>query len=259
MIKKTLTLFVACAFGLCSLYAQDFTFLHGNPIQDTTQGVTIFQSGDPSHDNVQISNYLTNVSDTTYKVTWRFISVDSSITDSTLAPGQWFVTGICDNINCRGEFGSWFYGTPQNSDSIAPQGTCLMEMNIYAPTSSPDTTEIFKVEFSSPNQTDTGIYILTKVHGTRISAVQLKNNSVSIFPNPLTLGEKLNLFVNKNLNANRASVYNMIGQRKMDLHLNSKSELTTINVNNLPAGVYIINVSNRLGQTISSLKFIKKQ
>lgn len=260
MLKKIFGLLIGGLLTFSVAKAQDFQFVFPNPSHDTTQGTTVFQQGDFSHNFVQLRNFIKNISNQPYKVRWRLITVDTTVDTSNEVAlnNRWFVTGICDNILCRGEFGAWYYGNSDISNTVVPDTTMLIEVNVYAPTSSPDTSEVFKVELKSPNQTDTAVFVLTKVHGTGISSIALSDNRVAVYPNPLPANGQLHLFVNKDLRADKVVIYNLIGQKQAGFALAGQSELHSLNVGNLPSGMYIVKIVGVKGQVITSRKFIKQ-
>jgi len=254
MLKKIIPFAIGLCLTFFSAGAQDFVFLNGEQLHDTTSGSTSIQSP------YEMFNYIKNNTNQDFAVTWRFLDVDSTIDSAYVAthPNQWVVTGICDNINCRGAFEDWFYGAPQNSFTITAKQTSPLFMNIYVPASSPAATNIYKVEVSTPNQIDTAIFILTKDDNTGVSAIRLTDNRVSVYPNPLPSGQNLNLYVDKSLKAQKAVIYNIIGQKQLVLSLNNGKELNRFEVGRLPAGIYVIKINNAQGQTITSRKFTKQ-
>jgi hypothetical protein len=260
MFKKIITLLAAGIMGFSFAHAQDFDFVFTNPVHDSTGGTAVYQAGDMQHSYIEIKNYIKNTTADSIVVYWRYIDIDTTVNASNAVTlnSKWFVTGICDNQNCRGEFGSWYYGSIDSSAKVAPNGTMLIMMHVYVPVNSPDATQAFKVELQSLNQTDTAVFVVTKVHGLGISAIQLKDRRVSIYPNPLPAGQKMNLYIDKNLKAAHAEVFNIIGQKLMTLPLATAKEVQSFNINNLTSGMYIVKITDAGGNVITSRKFSKQ-
>ncbi|HET8574014.1 MAG TPA: T9SS type A sorting domain-containing protein [Edaphocola sp.] len=252
MFKKISTLLLGCAIVFATAQAQDFTFVNPNPLHDSTAGFAPY-SGSGQHEYLEMWQYVKNISNSAFTIEWRSLS-----TDTTQNPPGWILTGICDNINCRGEYGPWYYGNTEHSAPVDPGSSSLMLVHVYVPASSADTVGIYKVEIKTPNQTDTAIYMINKDHSLGLSAVRLDDNRVSVYPNPLPAGQNLNLYVDKSLKANKAVVYNIIGQKQMTLSLANGKELNRFDIRRLPAGMYVIKINNTEGQTISSRKFTKQ-
>lgn len=261
MRKKILFTLLAALIGFNYAQAQDFEFLYDNPTHDTTVGISPYVPGsNTTHDYVEVRQYITNISTHPYTVSWNYIDVDTTVNldnkDSIL--DHWFVTGICDNINCRGEFGPWYFGNAETSAQVDPDGNMMIEIRVYVPNSSPDTTRTFKVQLKTFNQTDTAVFVITKDGNTGISALRLDDNRVSLYPNPLPAGQDLNIYVDKSLNATEAVIYSIIGQKQMVLPLNKSNEVHSLNTGKLPAGMYFVKVTDKSGNVIASRKFAKQ-
>jgi hypothetical protein len=82
-------------------------------------------------------------------------------------------------------------------------------------------------------------------------------NSVSIYPNPANDYVNVNIISPVSTNA-IINISNILGQQVYSESINVKAGSTnvTINVNNLPAGMYIVNVSNSTGT--NAKKIVKK-
>lgn len=258
MLKRILSMVTATLVLFNMASAQDFQFTFDNPVHDTTGGTEVFSSESFGHDNYGLRNFVKNISDDTFAIDWKYIDRDNTVDTSNefTITDAWFVTGICDNINCRAEFGEWYWGAIETSAPFGPGEQMLIEIDIYAPKTSKDTTRTFKVELKSPNQTDTAIFVLTKVQGLGVSVFAVNDKKVSVFPNPLTPGAKLNVFVNESLNAKTIEVYNVIGQKQLSVPVNKETE--SIDVNRLAKGLYIVKVADEQGRILASRKFSKQ-
>jgi len=250
MIKKIFLYFVSAMF--CSVFVTAQVFeIETNPVEATTTGVTPYIPGDPSgHDFVSFETAVKNISNDSVTLTW------TNISDTTQQPLNWLLTGICDNIVCRGEYGSWYYGAPQTANAFAPNATMPLIVHVYASSNDPDGTGTYKIQLSAHGQTDTAVFILTK-NTTGISAISLKDNRVSIYPNPVATGNNLNVFINKDLKATKAVIYNIIGREQMRLPVASDKEVNTYNVSSLAPGIYMLRLTDAYGKVITSRKFSK--
>lgn len=252
MFKKFSTLLLGCAFAFAAAQAQDFDFVSPNPLHDSTTGFAPY-SGSGQHEYIEMWQYVKNISNSPFTIEWRSLS-----TDTTQNPPGWILTGICDNINCRGEYGPWYYGSTEHSAPVASGANSLMLVHVYVPASSADTVGIYKVEIKTPNQTDTAVYIINKYSSTGVSTIRLNDNRVSVYPNPLPTGQNMNLYVDKSLKAENAVVYNIIGQKQMVLSLTNNKELNQFDISRLPAGMYVVKINNAQGQAITARKFTKQ-
>ena len=75
------------------------------------------------------------------------------------------------------------------------------------------------------------------------------NNSVSVYPNPADN----NLYIKSNTTLSKASVYNVAGTQVKEYG----NVLQSVNVSDLKTGVYIIRLTDKNGNTVTS-RFIKK-
>jgi hypothetical protein len=140
---------------------------------------------------------------------------------------------------------------------IGAGASSIMEARIYAPTDEPDGVGLFKVEISTAQQMDTLVFMLTKDSTTGIAAISLNDKRVSVYPNPAS-GSDLHVFIDAGLKATQATVYSIIGREQMSMPITANKELITFDVNRLPAGLYILRLTDAKGQTITSRKFSKK-
>lgn len=253
MLKKVLYTLIGLSITFTSAKAQDFTFFNGTTMYDTTQGFPL--PFDPTSINyIEMDNYISNNSGQDITCEWRNLS-----TDTTQNPEGWVLVGVCDNINCRGAYGPWYFGSSETTNPIEDRGTGLLSIHVYVPETTPDnTTGIYKIEVKTASQTDTAVFVITKDGNTGISALRLDDNRVSLYPNPLPAGQDLNIYVDKSLNATEAVVYSIIGQKQMVLPLNKSNEVHSLNTGKLPAGMYFVKVTDKSGNVIASRKFAKQ-
>jgi len=245
----TSALLLSASFAL----AQSFE-INPNPSYDTTSGVPPYNGSQGGHQYVEMKVDVKNISFNPITFSWR------NITDTTQNPSGWILVGVCDNIQCRAEGGSWYFGDPQQSNPVA-SGMVMdpkMAVHVYAPDNGPDGTGVYKIELSGGHQTDTAVFILTKNSNTGISAIQINDKRVSIYPNPIAADGMLQVYIDKNLHAANATIYNIIGRAQMTLPVAQNKELNAFNVNKLPAGLYILRLADQNGNIITSRKFSKR-
>jgi len=253
-MSKILSILAASAL-LCSTaaIAQDFTVLE-NPVQLSTSGNTPFLN-EPfeSKDFVlDFKTYVKNISENSndsIQIEWTYLP------SMTVQPTDWKVIGICDNILCRSEDGAWFSGTTQTSNKFDNAHNMLLEVNIYAPTTAPDGVGTYHVEVKTPNQTDTVVFILTK-QTTGISGVAVNDQRIALYPNPAT--DVLNIFADNKLNVSNVSVYNIIGKEMTAQAITKGQEVSTLNLNQLSPGLYLVRFSDEKGNIVSTRRLTKK-
>ncbi len=86
-----------------------------------------------------------------------------------------------------------------------------------------------------------------------LNTPEYENINFSIFPNPAQ--ENINIKLNKPLNQATVNLYTVLGQKILQQNANGKT-LVTLELPQQP-GVYLVTITNALGETISSSKIIK--
>lgn len=243
MLRRILTtgtlLIAAASFS----YAQDFTLEH-----ETVTGSTTGTVDGDMDDFVTLQNHLTNITDEAYKFKWNIITpVD--------IPSGWVLQGFCDNLLCRATGGPWTTGSVEESADLDPGDESVFKLQVCAPVSSADGTGTVKVRVTTRHQVDTATYVLEK-GPLGIDAISLKDQRVVLSPNPAN--DYVTVFTDKSLNAEKAIVFNMIGRVEKQQLLAKGSESTRIDISTLPAGVYMIRVTDMKGNVITSRKLSKQ-
>lgn len=250
MMKRLCLLMTGALVYSSVMQAQDFT-LTPAVVYDTTNGVTPYVPGsDEGHDYVAMHTVFTNISDQTYKFTW------TNITDTTQNPEGWILTGVCDNIVCRAEFGDWYFGTPEQTEDVIPDGNFDMIVHIYAPTNGPNGTGIYKIKIETEEQTDTIVYMLTKEEGLGLSAISLNDKRVTLYPNPAQTD--MQVYIDKGLNAQKLGIFSIVGRQEIVQNIQTGNEVTSVNIGNLAPGMYMVHLTDINGKLITSRKFIKQ-
>ena len=80
------------------------------------------------------------------------------------------------------------------------------------------------------------------------------NNSISIFPNPAS--DKLNIqFTSDEKEFAKAKIVNSVGQVVKEVELNNN---TQINIEDLPSGIYFLNIKNGSSQDFNKRFIVAK-
>ena len=87
---------------------------------------------------------------------------------------------------------------------------------------------------------------------TTIFEVKQKDSAINIYPNPATTEIKIS---NLSLEENQIKIFNLLGQQVKILSM-SNQQNHTINISDLPSGIYMLTVSNN--KKISCKKFVKE-
>ena len=262
MFKKLLP---ALSLGLLLSTAASAQFTM-DPSTDTivvnTAGQGTYNSSENSYSNtIDMSFYIKNNSGNAMTFKWTLLS------DSTEHPAGWLLTGICDNVICRAPYSPFYYHVEQQTFSINNGETdpnkTLMEARVYAPVGSQDGTGVFRVkivgyntsDLNTPVQTTNIVYIVHK-NTTGIGNIKADDQRVTLSPNPAT--NNLQIFTDRNLGAYDITIMNISGAKVLSANVANGAERTSVNVNALSAGTYMVRVSDAKGNMITTRKFIKK-
>lgn len=258
---KKLFILSALCLGLAGTraLAQDFTFDAGT-VAVTTAGLDLSDPNVSLDDAVTVYNHVNNESSGDLTgMQWQIIQTF----DSTVAARKgWFIHTFCDNIIC--------YPSVQLSSStswpltfnvfqfatILYRGHSDFKMQVVVPKTTPNgTVGIAKVRAWSANQSDTATYMVTKIAGNGISVVKMNDNRVTVYPNP-ALQNEVTIFVNKELKATQAKIYNMLGAEVASATI--EGELARVNTAALASGTYLVQVQDASGALIATRKLIKE-
>ena len=243
MLRRIFTTGALAIAAVSFSYAQDFTLEHG-----TVNGTTTGTANGDMDDFVTLTNHLTNISDATFKYKWNIIMpVD--------VPSGWTLQGFCDNKLCRATGGPWATGAVEESDDLTAGSESVFKMQVCAPVSAPDGTAMVKIRVFTRGQVDTATYILEK-GPLGISTISLDDKRVILSPNPAN--DKVTVYTDKSLNGEKAMVFNMVGRVEKQQTIAKGSESTVIDINSLPAGMYMIRITDNKGNVVTSRKLTKQ-
>lgn len=253
MFKKLLSVLGTGLLLSTGASAQVFTLTPNDTIEVTTTGQgTLSQEGFAN--TLDIHGNINNISGATQMFKWQLLS------DSTEHPAGWVLTGICDNVQCRTPYSGFYYGEVQETLPVAVAGESLLEARIYCPVASANGTGVFRVKVwsvdgeNNPTQEDTMTFIVHK-NPTAIASIAQNDNRVKTFPNPAqTL---LNVYTEKSLSASRISVVDITGKMQLETAANTAGTTTSLNIQSLAKGTYLISITDANGRLITTRKFAK--
>lgn len=189
-----------------------------------------------------IYNYLKSNTGAPITLSWRISTVDTT--------GGWHFVGFCDNDLCYNApavlSGSYTptYGTEfedfhavLNGDDAEMNSSASVTVRVTDNETS-FTRFLTFIAYKSP----TGVTI-TKA-----------DKKISMWPNPAT--ENLNISFSPEAGIRYAAVYNTIGKVVGQYRIQGNS--AKLDVSNLPAGVYMLRLSNGQGQMVSTKRFTVK-
>lgn len=110
--------------------------------------------------------------------------------------------------------------------------------------------QVYVYDIDFPNDGDTATFLLNRTLGMD-EANPLESN-LELFPNP----SQEDVFVSSPTGLDLVSIYSLSGQMIESYNLNNEIS-TTINVRNIPAGVYMICIEDKDGNIVNK-KFIKE-
>jgi len=258
MLKKIFTTALLSGTFFSVSFGQIFTVDH-NPVSVSTTG-TENHDPDPATyadwDMLKLDNHLKNISDASFVYKWQVITPYE-------LPSGWLLQGFCDNIICRvpfkpGEPGVpalWTTGEIQTSMPLAAGERSAFYLQVCAPVDAADGTLTLKVRVWTDGQEDTVVHIVEK-GPLGINAISLDDKRVVLSPNPAN--DRVTVYTDKSLNAEKATVFNMLGRMEKQQAIAKGSESTVIDINALPAGMYMIRITDNKGSVLTSRKLTKQ-
>lgn len=211
--------------------------------KDTAKGVA-------SDYGAKVTNTVTNTSPGSAKYDWKVIS-----TNINSGSGVWYNDfGLCDNQQCYDK--GVLSGTLQTSLDVAAGSS--MTMYITYPTSIASATSFgpfyATVEVSQGSAKDTATWILNK-WATGVNAVATKSyDNVVLYPNPVR--DDLNVVFTGMNEVKSIGIYNLIGKQVSAYKVNGTS--ASVNVDNMPAGIYMLRLMDGQGHVVAVRKFNKQ-
>lgn len=256
MVKKLLG---ALSLGLllsAGASAQIFTLEPNDTIEVNTTGQGV-QTQEGFSNTLNIEAFMTNASTESQTFCWKLLS------DSTEHPAGWILTGICDNVVCRLPYSPFYYGVEQEAMPVAAGGNSLLEVRLYCPPPTGNGTGVIRVQVRTLDaadtnvvtQQDTMVFIVHK-NAVGIDKITMDDSRVSVYPNPAI--NTLQIYADKNLSPAQISVTNIAGAQKMTVGVDKGKDVTTLDINALASGIYMIRVTDISGAVITTRKFAKQ-
>lgn len=236
-MKKVITfLSLLAAMNVGSSYAQSFTidrdttYINSNTVVNAPNNVTV------------------PTGSTALSLQWAVIS-------HTLPTDLMNTIGVCDNATCFGATDVW----PTNfRTSTYPAGATgdfhiTMDLSVI-PVGGP---YVLRVKLRNPAiSTDTAIqtYIINRTATTSVNNVR-SGNDVTLYPNPAT--SSINVLFDAASDIKTIAVYNIIG-KQVSLFRPTDNAGASLNIENIPSGIYFVRLMNSHGDVVTTRKFTKQ-
>jgi len=207
--------------------------------------------------------------DTSYVNTSGSVSVENNITvpGSATVPIQWRISysnlpdtmmktvGICDNVTCFGSADIW-PAVVKLSSYPTGTGDFHITLDFSSPGIPVGGPYVMKVKLNNQTNTnDTAIqtYIVSKIPAA-IQPVKI-NTDVTLYPNPAT--SALNVVYDASADVKNIAIYNIIG-KQMSLFRVTDNTSASLNLENIPSGIYFVRLVNSHGDVVTTRKFTKQ-
>lgn len=234
-MKKVFTfLSLLAAMSAGNSYAQSFTI-----DRDTT-----YVNGNTT---VNVPNNITIPAGSAVGMQWAVIS-------HTLPTDLMNTVGVCDNSSCFGSTDIWPTNFRTSTYPAGATGDFHVTMDLSAiPFGGPYVLRI-KLR-NSAISTDTAIqtYIINR---TATSVTNVKSvGDVSLYPNPAT--SSINVLFDAASDIKSIAVYNIIG-KQVSLFRPTDNAGASLNIENIPSGIYFVRLMNSHGDVVTTRKFTKQ-
>jgi len=235
-MKKVFTfLSLLAAMSAGNSYAQTFTIA-----KDTTyvNGSTLIKA----HNNITVP-------------VGSAVSIQWAVISSTLPNELMSTIGICDNSDCYGAAQVWptsYRTSTYDADSTSPFDVAF-DMSA-TPVGGPYVLRI-RLRTSGGGGTDTvQTYILNRTPSTSVNNVKSAAD-VTLYPNPAT--SSLNVLFDAASDIKSIAVYNIIG-KQVSLFRPTDNAGASLNIENIPSGIYFVRLMNSHGDVVTTRKFTKQ-
>jgi hypothetical protein len=235
-MKKVFTfLSLLAAMSSGQSYAQSFTIAKDTAIVNGNSAITEY-------------NNITIPAGSAVGVQWAVIS-------TTLPTDLMNTIGVCDNATCFGAADVW----PTNyRTSTYPAGATgdfhvTMDLSVI-PVGGP---YILRIRLrNAAITTDTAIqtYIINRTATTSVNNVRSAGD-VTLYPNPAT--SSLNVLFDAASDIKSIAVYNIIG-KQVSLFRPTDNAGASLNIENIPSGIYFVRLMNSHGDVVTTRKFTKQ-
>jgi hypothetical protein len=220
-----------------SAVAQSFALAH-DTVSIVTAGTSLLIFDDS----------VTNLTTGTANIDWEVIETDF--------PADWkAASGICDPAGCFSFHDLW-PSPSARTFGIGP-GSSVFYLSVdFAATT---TTGCYYAKVRMDNATipaDTAIatFIICKT-ALSIKAFSRAPEEISVYPNPAT--NVISVIYGSGIGVKSISIHNIIG-RQLSTYRVTEDTSTTLNIENLPPGMYSVRILNANGNAIATRRFAKQ-
>lgn len=243
MKKLFITLSIFCGLATTSqLSAQSFTCPHDTVTISTESSAT-------EHNDITVPG------STDVTVQWRVSATDF--------PSDWInAAGVCDNSTCISGTGIWNTSTstgPTYEATYSAGATQEFKLQMIFSGTEANGTHFMNIHLKNKtgmaDDTLLQTYMVTKVPGTSVATVKVVSDVV-LYPNPSTTN--LNVVFNAGADVKNIAVYSIIGKQMNLYRVGENANSASLNVANLPAGVYFVRLMNAHGDVVTTRKFTKQ-
>lgn len=222
-MKHTLLFFLALLTFTASVQAQ--------LVLDNASVTATSLSSDASE---ELEINVTNTSNDEVTVRW---------TRSEDLPSGWF-TYVCDIVNCY---------TPAKDSSefvLAAGASGFIKLTVTTASFGTGVTDITLFDVMDPDNSVTATFTATTNSTTDLTAIDV--SAIQVYPNPTT-----NFFMIKHAKAiARVEIINLVGRTVRTFEYVSASD--KLNVSDLPRGMYLVRMTNKNGQVMTTQRLSKR-
>ncbi len=199
----------------------------------------------------EVHNDVTNTSGSSLTVIWRVVASNF--------PTDWINNmGICDNVTCISSSGLWPSGTAYEFSPIAASGNGSFKMQIdLSGAGIPNGTYFMRVRFNNKfgavGDTATETFIVTRA-ATSVQTIKTTGD-IALYPNPAT--SNVNVVFDAATEVKNIAIYNIIGKQMVSYKVGSANS-ASLNIENMPSGIYFARLLNSSGDVIATRKFTKQ-
>ncbi len=224
---------------VCSLMVANRSFGQTLSVHEDT--VVISSSG-----AISVENTITNSGAAADTIQWKIAS-------STM-PADWMASvTVCDNFNCYGNADLW---PTVIKDAIYPVGTGTFHVTMDVTSVVGVGPYVMRIRINNKfNANDTAwqTYIVSKIPASTFSPKL--GNDISLYPNPAV--NSINVVYDAASDIKNIAIYNIIG-KQMSAYRVTSNVSASLNLENIPSGIYFVRLLNSHGDVVTTRKFTKQ-
>lgn len=183
------------------------------------------------------------------------VSIQWAVISQTLPTDLMNTIGVCDNATCFGSTDVWPTNFRTSSYPAGATGDFHVTMDLSViPVGGP---YVLRVKLRNPAATnDTAIqtYIINRTATTSVNNVRT-GSDVTLYPNPAT--SSINVLFDAASDIKTIAVYNIIG-KQVSLFRPTDNAGASLNIENIPSGIYFVRLMNSHGDVVTTRKFTKQ-